>query len=104
MQDCYLDTDSVVYEIRGGNIYEQCFKDKHLFDFSGYPNDSVYYDDSNKKMLDKMKDEFNDVKIDVFFGLKSKMYSLIARNDLEVNKAKGILMSSILMFYLVREL
>ena len=37
-----------------------------------------------------MKDEFNGVKIDEFFGLKSKMHSLIACNDLEINKAKGV--------------
>ena len=41
-------------------------------------------------MLGKMKDEFNGVKIDEFVGLKSKMYSLIACNDLEVNKTKGV--------------
>ena len=41
-------------------------------------------------MLGKMKDEFNGVKIGEFVGLKSKMYSLIACNDLEVNKAKGV--------------
>ena len=86
----FTDTDSLVYEIRGSNVYEQCFKDKHLCDFSGYPKDSVYYWDSNKKMLGKMKDEFNGVKINEFVGLKSKMYSLIAENDLEVNKAKGV--------------
>ena len=86
----FTDTDSLVYEIRGGNVYEQCFRDKHLFDFSGYPKDSIYFDDSNKKMLGKMKDEFNGVKIDEFVGLKSKMFSLIACNDLEVNKAKGV--------------
>ena len=38
----FTDTDSLVYEIRGDNVYEQCFKDKHLFDFSGYSKDSVY--------------------------------------------------------------
>ena len=86
----FTDTDSLVYEIRGGNVYEQCFKDRELFDFSGYPKDSVYYDDSNKKALSKMKDEFNGVRIDGFVGLKSKMYALIACNDLEVNKAKGV--------------
>ena len=37
-----------------------------------------------------MKDEFNGIKIDEFVGLKSKMYSLLAYNDLEVNKAKGV--------------
>ena len=47
------DTDSLVYEIKGSNVYEQCFKDKHLFDFSGYSKDSNYYDDSNKKGLGK---------------------------------------------------
>ena len=61
-----------------------------MFDFSGYPKDSVYYDDSNKNFLGKMKNEFDGVKIDEFVGLKSKMYSLIAYNYLEVNKAKGV--------------
>ena len=37
-----------------------------------------------------MKDEFNGVKIDESVDLKSKMYSLIAKNDKEVNKAKGV--------------
>ena len=83
------DTDSLVYEIRGGNVYEQCFKDKELFAFSGYSKDSIYYCDSNKKKLGKMKYEFNGSKIDEFVGLKSKMYSLISA-DWEVNKAKCV--------------
>ena len=37
-----------------------------------------------------MKDEFNGLEIDEFDGLKSKMYSLLAKNGLEVNKAKGL--------------
>ena len=53
----FTDTDSLVYEIKNENVYDQCFKDKHLFDFSGYPKDSVYFDSSNKKVLGKMKDE-----------------------------------------------
>ena len=88
----FTDTDSLVYKIKGGNVYEQCFKDKHLFDFSGYYKDSVCYDDSNKKVLGKMKDEFNGAKIDECVGLKSKRYSLIACNDKEVNKAKGVIL------------
>ena len=86
----FTDTDSLIYEIKNSNVYDQCFKDKHLFDFSGYPKDSIYYDDSNKKMLGKMKDELNSVRIREFVGLKCKMYSLIACNDKEVNKAKGV--------------
>ena len=37
-----------------------------------------------------MKDEFNGVEIDEFIGLKIKMYSLLAKNGLEVNKAKEV--------------
>ena len=61
-----------------------------MFDFSGYPEGSIYFDDSNKKVLGKMKDEFNGLSIDEFVGLKSKIYSLVACNDLEFNKAKGV--------------
>ena len=85
----FTDTDSLVYEIRGGNVYEQCFKERELFDFSGYPKDYVYFDDTNKKVLGKMKDELNGNNIDEFVGLKSKMYSLIS-GDWEMNKAKGV--------------
>ena len=70
----FTDTDSLVYEIKDGNVYDWCFKDKHLFDFSGYPKDSIYFDSSNKKVLGKMKDEINGSKIVEFVGLKSKMY------------------------------
>ena len=85
----FTDTDSLIYKIRGGNVYEQCFKDKKLFDFIGYSKGSVYYCDTNKKVLGKMKDEFNGNKIDECVGLKSKMYSLISV-DWEVNKLKGV--------------
>ena len=86
----FTDTDSLVDEINSEDVYEQCFKDRELFDFSGYPIDSKYYDSTNKKVLGKMKDEFNGVKIIEFLGLKSKINSLISIDDREVNKAKGI--------------
>ena len=60
-----------------------------MFDFSGYNKNSVYYCELNKKVLGKMTDEFNGVKLDEFVGLKSKMYSLISGNW-EVNKAKRV--------------
>ena len=84
------DTYILFYEIKDDNIYDQRFKDKHLLYFSGYPKDSVYYDSLNKKVLGKMKNERSGVKIVEFVGLKSKMYSLIAENNKEVNKAKGV--------------
>ena len=69
----FTDTDSLVYELKNKDVYEECFKDRKLFDFSGYPKDSKYYVSTNKKVLGKMKDEFNGVKIVEFIGLKSKM-------------------------------
>ena len=70
----FTDTESLVYEINddSDSVYKKCFKDKHLFDFSGYPKDSVYYDISNKKVLGKMKGEYNGVKINEFVGLNLK--------------------------------
>ena len=38
----FTDTGSLVYETKNSNVYDQCFKDKDLFDFSGYPKDSIY--------------------------------------------------------------
>ena len=86
----FTDTDNLVYEINSDNVYKQCFKDRELLDFSGYPKDSVDYDISNKKVLGKIKGEFNGVKIVEFVGLKSKMYLLISSDNREINKAKGI--------------
>ena len=45
----FTDTDSLVYETNSEDVYEQCFKDRGLFDFSGYPIDS----NTNKKFLVK---------------------------------------------------
>ena len=89
VKSLFTNTDSLVYENKDKNVYEQCFKDRELFDFSGYSKDSIYFDDSNKKKLGKMKDEFNGNKIDEFVGFKSKMYSLIS-NNWEVNKTKVV--------------
>ena len=33
----FTDTDSLVYEINSKDVYEQCFKDEKLLDFSRYP-------------------------------------------------------------------
>ena len=45
----FTDTDSLVYETNSEDVYEQYFKDRELFDFSGYPIDSKYYDSTSKK-------------------------------------------------------
>ena len=54
----FTDTDSLVYEIKTKDVYEDFYQDKHLFHFSDYPLDSKFIDPVNKKVLSKMKDEF----------------------------------------------
>ena len=49
----FTDTDSLTYEIKSENVYEEFFKWKDLFDFSNYSNNSIFYDDTNKKLLIK---------------------------------------------------
>ena len=72
----FTDTYSLTYEIKSENVYEEFFKWKDLFDFSNYSKGSKFYDDTNKKVIGKMKDEYGGVNIDQFIGLKSKMYSI----------------------------
>ena len=86
----FTDTDSLTYEIKSSNIYDECYKHKDLFDFSNYPKDSKFYDDTNKKVINKMKDEASGVIIDEFVGLKSKIYSIKKIDGKESNTAKGV--------------
>ena len=72
----FTDTDSLTYEIKSENVYEEFYKWKDLFDFSNYSKDSKIFDDTNKKVIGKMKDEYGGVFVDEFIGLKSKMYSI----------------------------
>ena len=74
----FTDTNSLVYEIKTEDVYEDFHGDKNLFDFSDYPLNSKFFDLANKKVTGKMKDEFKGKLISEFVGLKSKMYSLIS--------------------------
>ena len=89
MLNCYLLTQGVVF-IKSKNVYEDFFKWKDLFDFSNYSKDSKIFDETNKKVIGKMKDEFGGVIVDEFVGLKSKMYSIKKIDGKEYNTAKGV--------------
>ena len=66
------------------------FKHKHLFDFSSYPKDSKFFDETNKKVIGKMKDVSEGKIINEFVGLKSKMYSRKNIDGKESNTAKVV--------------
>ena len=70
------DTDSLTYEIKSEDVYEEFFKHKHLFDFSNLPKNSKFFDETNKKVIGKMKNVSERKIIDEFVRLKSKMYSI----------------------------
>ena len=90
VESLFTDKDSLAYEIKSEDIYEEFFKHKHLFDFSNYPKDSKFFDETNEKVIGKMKDEFGGAIIDEFVGLKSKMYSIKKIGGRECNAAKGV--------------
>ena len=61
-----------------------------MFDFSHYSKDSKFSDETNKKVIGKMKGEFVGVIGIEFVGLKSKMYSMKQIDGKECNAAKGV--------------
>ena len=86
----FTDTDSLMYEIEADDVYQDFWKDKHLFDNSDYPKDSPFFDSTNKKVIGKFKDEAAGIPIVEFVGLRSKMYSYMKGNKKGSRTAKGI--------------
>ena len=52
----FTDIDSFTYETKSENVYEEFLKWKDLFDFSNYSKDSKFLDETNKKVICKIKD------------------------------------------------
>ena len=77
----FTDTDSLMYEIKIQDVYEDFSNNKEMFDFSNYSAKSKYYDNSNKLVVGKMEDETADLAIKEFVELKPKMYSYLVGNN-----------------------
>ena len=97
----FTDTDSLCYEIKNVDYYEEIKPDVNSkFDTSDYPkNNKFEIPQVNKKVLGLMKDEFAGKIALEFVGLRSTMYCLLLESDSghEVNmekfvykKAKGV--------------
>ena len=84
----FIDTDSLSYEIKSEDIYKEFYKWKDLFDFGNYSKDLIFYDDTNKKVIGIMKNEYGEVIIIEFIGLKSKKYSIRKIDGSESSTAK----------------
>ena len=86
----FTDTDSLTYEIKTNDAYQDFWNDKDKFDNSDYPENSPFYYKINKKVIGKFKDEAAGMPITEFVGLRSKMYSYMKDNDKGGKTAKGI--------------
>ena len=86
----FTDTDSLTYELKSKYVYEEFFKWKDLFDFRNYSKDSKFFNETNKKVIGKMKDEFGGVIITEYVGLKSKMCSIKKIDGKKHNTVKGV--------------
>ena len=86
----FTDTDSLTYEIETEDVYRDFWNDKDKFDNSYYPENSPFYDNTNKKVIGKFKDECQSIPVAEFIGLRSKMYSYIKDNNQNNKTAKGI--------------
>ena len=54
----FTDTECLTYEIEKEDVYEDFYKDKDLFDFSNYLEDSQFSDPFSMKEIGQMKDDF----------------------------------------------
>ena len=86
----FTNTDSLIYEIKNEDIFEDFSKDKEIFDFGNYSAKSKYYDDSNKLVVGNMKDEKARVAIKDSIGLKPKMHFILVDDSSENKKARDM--------------
>ena len=87
----YTDTDSFILEIQTEDVYEDFLKPElnKYMDFSEYDKSHKCYNESNKKVLGKFKDEEKGMIIKEVICLKPKMYCVLTDKVLH-KKAKGI--------------
>ena len=89
----FTDTDSLMYEIRTEDFYEDIKGDvKDRFDTSNYPSNhpSGIPTECNKKVPGMFKDEAGGKIIDEFVGLRAKLYSYKMFEGEESKKCKGV--------------
>ena len=70
----FTDTNSLMYEIKTEDVYEDFSNNKEMFHSSNYSTKSKYYDNSNKLMVGKMNDETDDK--DVLLNKKCLRHSV----------------------------
>ena len=88
----YPDTDSLLYEVKHTDFYEELARNAELrqyFDLSNYPTDHKLYNADHKMVTLKFKDELGGTPIEEFVGLKPKLFSILAGGKQKLS-AKGV--------------
>ena len=86
----YTDTDSLLVDIKTNDIYKDMSETKEDYDFSDYPQNHKLHDESNKKVIGKMKDECSGTPIAEYIGLRPKLYTILRADEQLIKKAKGV--------------
>lgn len=86
----YTDTDSLIFIVFTEDYYQYMYDNKHLYDLSEYDISNKIYDESNKKVLGKMKDECATSFIREVAALRPKVYAYNTENDYTGKRIKGI--------------
>ena len=86
----FTDVDTLMCEIKTEDVYEDFNSDKQMFDFTNYSTESKYYDNANKFVIRKTKDESVAVANEEFIKLKTKMYLFSEEDNSEHKKSKGL--------------
>ena len=87
---CYMDTDSLIYDIETDDFYKDIAADvESRFDTSGYVPDRPLLVGKNKKGIGLTKDELGGGIMSEFITLRPKMYAYKVGSS-ESKKCKGI--------------
>ena len=92
-QLCYMDTDSLIYNIKTKDFYADIVDDvKEMFDTSGYDKKDTrpLPIGKNRKVIGLMKDELGGKIMTEFIALRPKLYSYKKLDGEEDKKCKGI--------------
>ncbi len=86
------DTDSLVYCINIEDFYKDMYAVREHFDMSEYSKQTPIYDETNKKVIGRFKDEKGDKVIKTFAVARSKLYAIETENPInkKLNERKKI--------------
>ena len=85
----YTDTDSLILDIQTEDVYKDMKEHSWLYDTSNYAKDHPLYDNRNKKVLGKMKDECGGLAIEEVVAIRPKMYSILKEGKKKRKESEG---------------